>query len=235
MKSNRHFLKESLEELKSNKKKQTVFLKRLVEDDQADERMIFWGGKIALENDNWTLAENLFSSLLERQLKPRYLVGLAQALFKQSRYKEAEDCLIEAVNKVLEPCHLLFVIYKNLGDLYLITRNFSMSEEFYNKAYTLSPQSLSLKFRRAISSLRQKQYSLAEKQFQEILANEPHSTKAWMGLALTRKALKESELAKACLYRCLDFDPRNQRALQLKEQWSVELSTPFTHQFTFSP
>ena len=234
MKLNRHFLKETLEELKSNKEKQTLFLKRLVEDDQADERMIFWGGKIALENNNWNLAENLFSSLLERQLKPRYLVGLAQALSKQSRYKDAEDCLIEAVSKVLEPCHLLFIIYKNLGDLYLTTENFSMSEEFYNKAYTLSPQSLSLKFHKAVSSLRQKQYSLAEKQFQEILVNEPHHARAWMGLALTRRALKESELAEACLYRCLDFDPRNQRALQLKKQWSSGFSTPFAHQFTFS-
>ena len=41
----------------------------------------------------------------------------------------------------------------------------------------------------------------------------------WLGLALTKKALGDEELALACLKRSLDIDPQNPRALELKKQW----------------
>ena len=234
MKENSSILKNKFNLTGSTKEDQDRFLRELVKDDQASDRMLSWGGKLALENRNWDLAEILFSCLLERRSKPNDLIGLAQALFKQKRFEEAGECLFSALDQVPEPCHLLFIIYKNLGVVHFEAGHFSLAEEFYNKAYTISPHSISLKFHKAFLSLRQKHYSLAEKQFQTILIDEPQYVSAWMGLALARYSLKETELAKACLYRCLDLKPQYKKALQLKYKWNSQLTPAFTHQFKFS-
>ena len=52
-----------------------------------------------------------------------------------------------------------------------------------------------------------------KKHFQAYLKSHTQSAKAWLGLALARKALEEEELAFACLNRSLDFDSQKIRKL----------------------
>ena len=106
-----------------------------------------------------------------------------------------------------------------MGEIYLLKNNFPMAEEYYNKASTLNPSCMSLIFHRAILYLKDKNYIEAEKHFQTFVQSHLDSAKAWLGLALTRKALGDEELALACLKRSLDTDPQNSRALELKKQW----------------
>ena len=167
---------------------------------QTDERILEWLGQLALENREWEVAEMALSSLLERRTKASDLAGLAEALLNQFRLGEAEECLLEALNQITEPCLLLFSIYKRLGQLNVVHKNFPMAEEFYNKAYTLDPGSLSLQFHRALLSLKQESCQKAAKGFQAVLEKRPGMARAWLGLALARKALaKEGFLPEGAL------------------------------------
>ncbi len=194
-------------------------LSSLISDSHANVRILEWAGFVALENKQWVIAENVFSSLLERRNKPLDLIGLAKALKKQSRLDEAEECYLAALERIAEPCALLFIAYKALGEMYLLKSNFPMAEEFCNKASTLNPSCQSLIFYRAILRLKEKNYIEAEKHFQKFVQTDLNSAKAWLGLALTRKALGDEDMALACLYRSLDIDPQYSRALELKKRW----------------
>jgi len=196
-------------------------LSDLTSNQQADVRILEWASFVALENKQWVIAENIFSSLLERRNKASDLVGLARALRKQERMEEAEECYLVALEYIAEPCSLLFIVYKALGEIYLLKNNFPMAEEYYNKASTLNPSCMSLIFHRAMLYLKDKNYIEAEKHFQTFVQFHLDSAKGWLGLALTRKALEDEELALACLKRSLDVDSQNPRALELKKQWLV--------------
>lgn len=210
------------------------FLSDLVKNSQADERILEWAGFVALENKQWSMAEDIFSSLLERRSKVLDLIGLAKALRKQSRLDESEECYLAALDKINEPCSLLFIVYKALGEIYLLNENFPMAEEYYNKASTLNPSCTGLIFHRAMMYLKEKNYVEAEKSFQTFVRSNLNSAKAWMGLALVRKALGDGELAMACLKRSLDIEPQNLKALNLKKQWSPSVFQMFSNSLDFS-
>lgn len=195
------------------------FLSYLINEDWVDDRLLEWGGRIALEENQWAIGEEIFSCLLERRSKPEDLVSLAHCLARQGRYEEGEECLLEALVRISDPSLLLFCIYKNLGDISLLKRNFPLSEEYYNKAYTIRPVSVSLQFQRGILSLKQKNHKTAIRHFIRVLNCQPDHDKAWLGLAVSRKALGDEELAGACLLRSLDFNPQNRTALELKHKW----------------
>ena len=233
MKSSKPIL--SLEQEKNQlKKERTQFLLNLLNDGEANERLLEWGGRLALENENWSIAENLFASLLERRRNAEDLAGLGQALLQQNRLEEAEECLLDALNYIKEPCPLLFIVQKNLGYICLLNQNLSMAEEYYNKAYTLNPQSSSLQFHRAYLYLKQGEYKSAESGFKNFLQDQPNNPKAWLGLALTRRALKKWELAEACLLQCLDLDSQNKQALQLRDQWTKTNPRLIDSEFAFA-
>lgn len=195
------------------------FLSYLLNEEWVDDRLLEWGGRIAIEEKQWAFAEEIFSCLLERRRKPEDLVSLAHSLVRQNRWEEGEECLLEALNFISEPSLLLFCVYKNLGDISTCKKNFPLAEEFYNKAHTIQPNSLSLQLHRGILKLKQKNYKAAMECFQKLLKLQQKNEKAWLGLALSRKALGEDELAEACLLRTLDFNPKNLEALKLKDKW----------------
>lgn len=202
------------------------FLSDLISQPQVDNRLLEWSGFLALENQEWKLAENIFSCLLERRTKALDLAGLAKALRMQRRLKESEECYLESLNQITEPSVLLFTVYKALGDIYLLQKNFLQAEEYYNKASTLKSDCQGLLFSRAMMFLKEKNYPLAEQNFKNYLKTREPSAKAWLGLALARKALGEKELALACLKKCLDIEPKNTKALKIYKKWSQPFLSP---------
>ncbi len=213
---------------------QMKLLKNLLQDETANDRILEWGGRLALENNYWEIAENIFSCLLERRKKVIDLFCLGESLLNQLRCKEAEECFLEALNQISEPCLLLFKINKYLGQIYVLNKNYSMAEEYYNKAHTLNPDSLSLQFHRALLKLKERNYEESENLFQKIVKSSPELSRAWLGLAISRYFLGDEEIALACLNRCLDLDPNNIKAYQLQERWSPShLLTPLEEHFKF--
>lgn len=224
---------QNLSDLKSQED-QTRLLFDLTQDKKADSRLLEWAGLLSLENSQWPLAESAFSALLERRDKISDRLGLAKALRKQSRLDEAEELYLSAVEKITEPCSLLFIAQKALGEICLLKGDFSMAEERFNKAGTLNPSCPSLLFYRAMILLKEKNYKEAEKSWQIFAQAHLRSAQAWLGLALARKALGDEELALACLERSLDLDSKNARALKLKKQWKPSLAEELSNSLSFS-
>ncbi|MDE0092873.1 MAG: hypothetical protein OXN83_06280 [Oligoflexia bacterium] len=210
------------------------FLLELTQHEKATPRLLEWAGFLALENECWSIAEAIFASLLESRNKILDLLGLAKALRMQFRLVEAEDCYLASLDRITQACSLLFVVYKALGEISLLKEDFYQAEEYYNKASTLNPACKSLVFCRAMMYLKEKNYKLAEERFKDYLRFDLHSTKAWLGLALIRKALDDEELAWACLERCLDIEPENSQALQLKTQWKKSIFYDSSSSLSFS-
>lgn len=214
---------------------QAYLLNKILEDNQADDRMLEWGGCLALENSHWNIAEHIFSALLERRKHVRDLVYLAQALVNQNLLNESEECLLEALNHISEPCPLLFEVHKLLGHICLKNKNYPMAEEYYNKAYTFNPDSEFLLFHLGLLKIKEKKYKEAEHFFQMIVKDTPEFAKAWFGLAVVRHFLEDQDLAHASLSRCLDLDPSNQQAQKLREKWNpYYFFTPVKENFKFS-
>lgn len=210
------------------------FLSDLLKSKPEDVRILEWAGFLALENKQWSMAEDIFSSLLESRNKVSDLVGLAKALCKQSRLDEAKECYFASLERIQEPCSTLFIVYKALGDIAVLEKDFAMAEEYYNKASTWNSSCMKLVFHRAMLYLKEKNYRSAERHFQTFLNSHPHSAKAWMGLALTRKALGDEDLAVACLNRSLDFNPKDLKAVNLKRKWCPSLSEMLANSLNFS-
>ena len=210
------------------------FLMKLTQNEQASPRILEWAGFLALENELWTSAESIFASLLERRDKVSDLLGLAKSLRMQFRLDEAEDCYLASLEQITQACSLLFVIYKALAEICLLKNDFYQAEEYYNKASTLKPNSQSLTFCRSLLYLKEKNYKLAEKNFKVYLQFELSSEKAWLGLALARKALGNKELAWASLQKCLDINPKNSQALKLKKKWSQSIFDNMSSSLSFS-
>jgi len=200
----------------------------------SDDRLLEWFGLLSLENKEWSLAENVFSLLLEQRDKILDWVALAKSLRMQDRLQEAEECYLESLNKIKKPCPLLFTIYKALGEIYLLQNDLCQAEEFYNKAGTLQPHCKSLTFSRAIIYLKEKNYKQAEVYFMKYLKSQLSSEKAWLGIAISRKALGDSELAWACLKKCFDLNPKNSQALKLEKKWNEEASSMEAQPLSFS-
>jgi len=218
-----------------SKGRQEILLRNLLADEKADNRLLEWGGRLALENHHWDIAEEIFSCLLERRKNPTDLFCLGESLLNQFRLKEAEECFVESLHQILEPCTLLFKINKYLGQIYLRYKNYPMAEEYYNKAFTLNPHSLSLQFHRALLKLKEKKYKESETLFESIVSKSPESAEAWLGLAINRYFLGDEEIALGCLDRCLDVNPHHVKAFELKQKWKYKhILTPIEDRFVFS-
>ena len=183
-------------------------------------------GFLALKQRHWPSAKSIFSNLLletpvgvESDKRLLYQMGLSRALFQMGNLDSAKKNYLSVLDQIKEPCRILFIACKALGKIFLLQNNFPMAEEYYNKAGTWNPHCISLIFHRAMLYLKEKNYTEAEKTFQTFAKTCPNFSKVWMGLALSRKALGDKELAMACLKRCLDLDPKNKKALKLLEKW----------------
>ena len=220
--------------IKDHQKETAEFLIEFTQNDKVTPRLLEWAGFLALENKIWPIAEIIFASLLERRNKVLDLLGLAKSLRMQLRLNEAEECYLEGLDKITQACPLLFLIYKALGEISLLKSNFYQAEEYYNKASALNPRSKDLAFYRAMMYLKEKNYQPAEKYFKECLKLNMNSTKIWLGLAITRKALGEEELAWSCLEKSLDLNPQNQPALKLKKRWQKSIFDNVLSSLSFS-
>lgn len=69
-----------------------------------------------------------------------YLDSLGWVYFKKKKYKEAEDCLLKAIELVKDP-----VIYEHLGDLYVELGDLEKAVNYYREGFNYFPGDKKLK------------------------------------------------------------------------------------------
>jgi len=148
--------------------------------------------------------------------------NLAQDLY----LKGLDDAALEAYLAVLKVSEFdspkLFEVNKNIGNIFLKRGDYDSAEEYYNKAYTLSPDSEVLLINLGTLEVQRQNFEKALERYRRAVEINVCSDKAWLGLALVHREYGDQELAWANLERAFDINPTNETAMELALQWGVK-------------
>ncbi|HVK62453.1 MAG TPA: tetratricopeptide repeat protein [Bdellovibrionales bacterium] len=149
-------------------------------------------------------------------------VAIAETLYLSERDDMALAAYREILKLVVADRSVLFEIYKNVGNIHVRAGEFDAAEEFYDKAYTIQPDSDILLVNYGTLEIQRENHESAVERFRAAVAINSNNDKAWVGLALVHRAMGDLELAKANLARALDISSNNRTAIRLSVEWSVQ-------------
>jgi tetratricopeptide (TPR) repeat protein len=154
--------------------------------------------------------------------RPVSAARLADALYELGVYEDARGYYLEALRMGLVDGEELFRTYKNLGNISTLQSDLAAAEEFYNKAYTLNPDSDVLMVNYGSLEIQRGDLNKAVEKFRHAVALNGNNDKAWVGLALIHREFGDAELAWANLDRALDANQLNETAMRLVAEWAIK-------------
>lgn len=149
------------------------------------------------------------------------LFGYATVLYKLNRDQEALDKYYEALAVLTEENENLFELYKNMGNIFVRRGDFDGAEEYYNKAYTMNPQSDVLLVNFGTLEVQRNDFDKSLFCFRKAVQINPENDKAWVGLAMVHNQVSDTDLAWANIESALDINPKNRTAVHLAANWGL--------------
>lgn len=154
--------------------------------------------------------------------KPHIAAKLGDALYELKKYEEARSFYLEALRMGLVDGEELFRTYKNLGNICTIQADLLGAEEYYNKAFTLNPDSDILMVNYGSLEIQRGDLNKAVERFRQAVALNTNNDKAWVGLAMIHREFGDAELAWANLERAMDANKLNETAMRLMAEWALK-------------
>lgn len=149
------------------------------------------------------------------------LFGYATALYKLNRDQEALDKYYEALAVLTEENGNLFELYKNMGNIFVRKGDFDGAEEYYNKAYTVNPQSDVLLVNFGTLEVQRNDFDKSLYCFRKAVELNPDNDKAWIGLAMVHNQFADIDLAWANIETAIEINSRNRTAVHLAANWAL--------------
>ncbi len=146
---------------------------------------------------------------------------LAQVYYVSGQDAAALDYYTRSLTDLSLPASQLFEIYKNVGNIHCRAGDFDAAEEFYNKAYTVNPDSDTLLVNYGLLAVQNGNIELAKERFRQALSCNLRNDKAWAGLAMVHNQMGDFDLAWANIVNAVEIDPSNRTSMQLVAQWSI--------------
>lgn len=153
-------------------------------------------------------------------------MNYAHALYRANRDQEALNAYYETLSMQVDEDMTAFEIYKNMGNIFLKGGDVESAEEFFNKAYVLSPESDVLLVNMGTLEIQKGHLGKAIQCFRQAVEISPANDKAWTGLAMLHGQQADAELAWGNLETALDHNPKNRTALILAANWAVRDAQP---------
>ncbi len=147
---------------------------------------------------------------------------LADELFALEYNQDALEAYMRAMTAPGVNESMLFGIYKNVGNILLRLGDVDGAEEYYNKAYTVDPDSDTLLVNFGSLALVRGQLDKALARFRSAVTINDKNDKAWVGLAMIHREYGDSELAWANLEKALDIKPGNESGIKLVAEWALK-------------
>lgn len=147
---------------------------------------------------------------------------VAGTLYLCERDEMALAAYRDVMKRGVADAKALFEIYKNVGNIHVRAGDFDSAEEYYDKAYTISPESDVLLVNYGTLEIQRGQWDAAVERFRQAVAANPENDRAWVGLAMVHRTMGDLELAKGNIERALDVNPANRTALKLVVEWSIQ-------------
>lgn len=148
--------------------------------------------------------------------------SVAEILYLSERDEAALATYRDVLKNVVSDEALLFDIYKNVGNIHVRAGDYEAAEEYYDKAYTLQPESHVLLVNYGTLEIQRGSWDNAVMRFRRAVEINPSSDRAWVGLAMVHRTMGDLELAKANLERALDINGGNRTALRLIVDWAAQ-------------
>ncbi len=149
------------------------------------------------------------------------LYDLGTTLYKLGRDQEAMDKYYESLAVIKNEDSRLFELYKNMGNIFVRQGDFEAAEEFYNKAYTMNPNSDILLVNFGTLEVQRQDFEKSLFCFRRAVEINAENDKAWVGLAMVHNQFADNDLAWANIETALDINPRNRTAVHLAANWGV--------------
>lgn len=150
----------------------------------------------------------------------------ATTLYKLGKDQESLDKYYEALAVLTQENSLLFEVYKNMGNIFVRQGDFDAAEEYYNKAYTLNPESDILLVNLGTLEVQRNDFDKSVYCFRRAIEINADNDKAWVGLAMVHNHIGDAELAWANVERAIDINPKNRTAVHLAANWGVRDQQP---------
>lgn len=146
---------------------------------------------------------------------------MAHVLYKLEQDQKALESYYEALSILKEENIEVFEAYKNMGNIFVKQGDFEGAEEYYNKAYTMNPQSDILLVNLGTLDIQRNDFAKALYCFRKAVEIQPRNDKGWVGLAMCHNQLGDSELAWGNIETAIDINPANRTAIHLSANWGV--------------
>jgi tetratricopeptide (TPR) repeat protein len=147
---------------------------------------------------------------------------LAKAFVRMSNDQAALSICHTILDSYIETDGIIFLVFKMMGSIYQRASDFDAAEEYYNKAFAISPSDLDIQISCGYLYLQSQRVDLAREKFASVLNMNVMVIEARIGLALVHSFLGEYEVACANLATVLDLNPGHQMALSLYTKWSAQ-------------
>ena len=149
-------------------------------------------------------------------------VWLADELYLNDMIDEAHETYMKAQLQPHFESEVLFRVFKNLGNIALRKSDLDAAEEYYNKAFTLQPDSDALLVNFGSLAIHRGELDVAVRRFRQAVEINRANEKAWIGLGMIHREFGDSELAWANIERALDIDNGNETAIKLVCEWALK-------------
>ncbi|MGZ3747836.1 MAG: tetratricopeptide repeat protein [Pseudobdellovibrionaceae bacterium] len=146
---------------------------------------------------------------------------IATLYYKLGKDEEALHHYYEALSLLTEENEALFEIYKNMGNILVRQADFEGAEDYYNKAYTLNPDSDVLLVNFGTLEVQRQDFDKSLYCFRQAVNINSKNDKAWVGLAMVHAQFGDHSLAWANLETALDINPANRTAVHLLANWGL--------------
>lgn len=172
--------------------------------------------------NNHEKAVDVLQKLLSTNKSPENYKLYADQLYLMGYSQDAIEAYFMAIEKGVQDGENLFLIYKNIGNIYLKSADVDAAEEYYNKAFTIHPDSDELLVNFGSLALYRGQYDKSLSRFREAAQKNPMNDKAWVGLAVIHREYGDLELSWANIENSLDINPNNEAAIKLVAEWALK-------------
>lgn len=176
--------------------------------------------KICHQLNKYTETHLLAQEILKLDYNFLSVFQVAQSFYIMGEDQKALDLFLEALSILTEDSVYLFEIYKCIGNIYVRFQDFDAAQEYYDKAYTLRPQSDILYVNYGTLEVQRGDYDKALGCFRDAVGENTKNSKAWVGMAMIHDLRADFELAWGNVIQAFDFDPNNKTALLLIYQWA---------------
>ncbi len=117
---------------------------------------------------------------------------------------------------------LLFTSYKNIGNILVRSGDLEGAEEYYNKAFTIEPDSDVLLVNLGTLEVQKQNFEKALERYRMAVDINPLNQRGWVGLAIVHREYGDMILSWGNLEKSLDINPSDETALELMVQWGIK-------------